>query len=385
MTQSRLIWIGLIVAISFGLVIEAMKSTRNSGFGSGRAGLFGYNDLSDGDAVERKQTRVKADRARSRLLRGRVAGLSAATVEAKVNPVPAVAGVANLANPLKINMDEAAKKKAAEKKAADAKKKKKKKKKKATEGGGIPVDTSPTSDSDDDGDTDSSAGGFGASGTYGGGGNGGYRTMLGARAAVNENPETLEEWLAYIMPEPAYDRVMKLISQNQVHAMDSDIFHEVISQMLADSRPKMHEYAILALGSAPSVKSFLLLEAANLAQADGSSLKIQSRTYLKAYSKIENLRYLANAISSEIESSTTFEALRLIQVAVTTYKPKTSGSTGGTVSTSSTVVRQFSSLVSVLTRVVSTSTDATVRQEATVTLEQVQTLVGNTTTTASNL
>lgn len=384
MTQSRLIWIGLIIAISFGLVIEAMKSTRNSGFGSGRAGLFGYNELSDGDAVERKQTRAKADRARSRLLRGRVAGLSATTVEAKTNPVPAVAGVANLANPLKINMDEAAKKKAAEKKAADAKKKKKKKKKKATEGGGIPVDVSPTSGSDDDDDTDSSAGGFGASGTYGGGA-GGYRTMIGTRAAVNENPETLEEWLAYIMPDPVYDRVMKLISQNQVHAMDSDIFHEVITQMLADSRPKMHEYAILALGSAPSVKSFLLLEAANLAQADGSSLKIQSRTYLKAYSKIENLRYLANAISSEIESSTTFEALRLIQVAVTTYKPKTSGSTGGTVSTSSTVVRQFSSLVSVLTRVVSTSTDATVRQEASVTLEQVQTLVGNTTTTASNL
>lgn len=398
MTQSRLLWIGLAVAISFGLVIEAMKSTRNSGFGATRStGIFGFNDDSDSsDNTEAKQThRQKADRARSRLLRGRIADVTAKSIDAsitqKIAAAAPVAGLANLANPTKINLDEAAKKKAAEKKAADAKKKKKKKKKKSspTTDGTTPV--APTWGDDDDGDdTDSSSGGFGASGTYGGGGS--SRTIIGMNAAVNENPETLEEWIAYIMPEPVYERVMKLISQNQVHAMDSDIFHEVIVQMLADSRPKMHEYAVLALGSAPSVKSFLLLEAANLAQADGSSLKVQSRTYLKAYSKIENLRYLANAISSEIEAGTTFEALRLIQIAVQTYKPKTSGSTGGgssgsgatgTVKPSTLVVRQFSPLVPVLIRVASMTKDATVRQEASLTLEQVQTLVKGSTTTAS--
>ena len=173
-----------------------------------------------------------------------------------------------------------------------------------------------------------------------------------------------------------------MIQQHDAHIVDSEIFHEVITQMLADSRPKMHEYAVFALGSSPSLKSFLLLEQANYAQADGSPLKLQSRTYLKAYAKLENLRYLAGVISGAAEANSTYEAMRLIQVAVADYKPAAVPPTSGPTASAVAVSKQFSSLVPVLNRVLQTSNDATLIQEATTTLRQVQTIVGTTATPA---
>jgi hypothetical protein len=175
---------------------------------------------------------------------------------------------------------------------------------------------------------------------------------------------------------------MKLIEAQQQRSIDSDIFHQVVNQMLSDSREKMHEYAVLALGSAPSMPSFMLLEAANAAQTDNSALKIQSRNYIKAYSRLENLRYLATALAGSLEAPVAYEALRLIQVAATTYKPKaTAPSTGSTVSASAVVVKQFTPLVAPLTRLQTTATDATVRQEAITALKDVTALIGTTATT----
>lgn len=382
-SQNRLIWIGLTVAVALGLTLEFMKSTRGSIVGNATSSIFGMGRIDDGDDARvlslnhsnrDHSTREKADRARSRLLRGRIAGLGG--TEAGMtprNPVVVAAGKPNLAAPVAINLD-AAKKAEAEKKARDAKKKKKKKKK-PTVNGEPTLDTSTTSGDDDDDSSDTSSDFGGGSSSFAGG-TSSHRVITQGQA-VNENPETLEDWLAYILPEPNYDRTMKLITQNQTHAVDSEIFHEVITQMLADSRSKMHELAVLALGTSPSVKSFLLLEAANLAQSGNSTLRLQTRNYMKAYSKIENLRYLSNAISTDIQASTVYEALRLIQAAVTNYKPRaTTPATGGTVSTSALVVRQFTPLVSVLTRLAQTATDATVQQEATTTLQQVRSLLG---------
>ncbi len=385
-SQNRLIWIGLTVAVALGLTLEFMKSTRGSIIGSATSSIFGMNRIDDGDDARvlslNQPNREKADRARSRLLRGRIAGLGGtqAGLAPAVTTTVVSAGKPNLAAPVAINID-AAKKAEAEKKARDAKKKKKKKKK-STVNGGPSVDTSATTSNDDDDDSDSSSDFGGGSSSFGGGTS--SQRVITQGQAVNEDPETLEEWLAYILPEPNYDRTMKLITQNQTHAIDSEIFHEVITQMLADSRAKMHELAVLALGTSPSVKSFLLLEAANLAQTGNSALRLQTRTHMKAYSKIENLRYLSNAIATEIQASTAYEALRLIQVAVTNYKPKTNPppATGGGVSSSAVVVRQFTPLVSVLTRLAQTSPDATVQQEAATTLQQVRSLLGTTTPAA---
>jgi hypothetical protein len=375
---SRMIWIGLITAIALGLSIEALKSTHAAGDSNWHPRLFGMSDLDDGDSMvstgrRTEKSREQAERARSRLLRGRLAGLS---TNAALTATPAVVaaanpGLPNLAAPVAINADDL-KKKAAE----DAKKKKKKKKKAATpdiaEAGQNPT-TSPDSDSSS---KDKSSDVSGASGSYGGGSSI-SRTVIGVNTPLKENPETLDEWLTFILREPNYERTMRLIEAEQQHSIDSDIFHEVVSQMLSDSRQKMHEFAVLALGSAPSLRSFLLLEAANAMQADASPLKIQSRNYIKAYSRLENLRYLGSAIAGTLEASIAYEALRLIQLAASTYKPKATPPTSGTtVTASATVTRQFAPLVPALTRLQTTAADATVRQEATQTLRDVNALIG---------
>lgn len=399
--QTRMIWIGLIVAIGFGLTIEALKSTRASADGSSwRPRIFGMQDLEDGEDViaalhnqHAGKSSHQAQRARSRLLKGRIAGLSnnaalapaAATIADAVKPAVTPSETdSNLGAPKTINTDDAKKK--AEKDAADAKKKKKKKKKKSStnDAANEPMTAAaPAADSNSHDSAKDVPGGGAGMFRGSGGGISQIRTTIG-NPAIDESPETLEEWLTYILRDPNYDRTMKLIEAEQQHKIDSDIFHEVVSEMLADPRLKMHEYAILALGSAPSLKSFILLEAAALQQAEGSELRLQARTYLKAYAKVENIRYLGNAMASNIETSTAYEALRLIQLAVTNYKSKpVSQQPSGTPRTSSLVARQFTSLVPVLTRVVSTSTDASLRQEASQTLQQVQTLVGGANTPAA--
>ncbi len=365
--QSRTLWVGLIVAIVLGLSIEFLKSAKDSVNASWRPRLFG---MSESDEVT--SNRDQAQRARSRLLRGRLAGLADNKAALSASPTGLVAaapaGLPNMGAPVSINAD-------ALKKKIEATAKKKKKKKKAK-----PAETKPglipaTSPSDDASPDNSSSDVSGASGTYGGGSSQ-TRTLVGTNID-NENPETLDEWLQYILREPNYERTMKLVEAQQQLTIDSEIFHEVVSQMLGDSRSKMHEFAVLALGSAPSVKSFLLLETANVREIDASELKIQSRTYLKAYSKIENLRYLASVIATPLEAPTAYEALRLIQLSVATYKPRsTSPSTGSAVATQAVISRQFTSLVPVLTRVAATAVDPTVQQEAAKTLREVNSLIG---------
>jgi hypothetical protein len=372
-TQSRFVWIGLIIVIAFGLTIELMKSTHFSADGSAWH-PFGQDLEDSNDTLNPYHRSAKssnqAQRARSRLLHGRIAGLGPVTATtATVAPsveVPASTAT-NLAAPA-VNADDA------KKKADEAKKKKKKKKKKTTSEEQPNANQGATPNSD--GRDDQAAANSGGAHSFVAGGAMQARTFIGGAASFTENPETLEQWKTYILREPSYERTMRLIQAQQKHAIDSDIFHEVVSEMLSDSRLKMHEYAVLALGSSPGLESFLLLQSAARAQPEGSSLRLQARTYLKAYSKLENLRYLASVIASETEASTAFEALRLIQIAVSTYKPSPA-QTSSRPGTFALVAKQFTPFVSILTRLAATSKDATVQQEASQTLSDVTSLIGN--------
>lgn len=379
-SQTRLVWIGLIVAIAFGLTIEVLKSTRLAkGDASWRPSIFGMQDFEDsGDNLNpRHQTAKSADqaqRARARLLRGRIAGLG----DTKASVTPAVAPTV-AATPIPVlpilSAQTPVNANDAKKKADDAKKKKKKKKKKsATEATPeqINQDTSPGSGSSPDKSASTSGGFHGA----GAGGSTQSQLLLGGVAPLNENPQTLLEWKTYILREPSYERTMKLVEAQQNHGIDSEIFHEVVSEMLADSREKMHEYAILALGSSPGLESFLLLQAAAQAQSVDSPLRLQARNYLRAYSKLENLRYLGSVIATETESATAFEALRLIQIAVSVYKAKPASQPSPRPGTLALVARQFTPLVSILNRVAATSKDGSLRQEASRTVNDINNLIG---------
>ncbi len=376
LTQTRLVWLALIIAISCGLAIEILKTTHASQDGSSwRPRIFGM--AAEDEEITLEYRSVKAGRARSRLLKGRVAGLSENT--AFIAPPVAAAVIAgppvpNL-TPLSSKMSEEDKKKALD----AAKKKKKKKKKSATEEVAA-VEAAPAPQQDS-GKSKSSSDVSGGSSMNKSSNN--RRSIILGAAEINEIPETLEQWLAYILPEPNYDRTLNLIKGHEIRTVDSEIFHEVIAQMLADSRAKMHEYAIYALGTAPSLKSFILLEAANMNEPTGSPLKLMSRTNLLAYSKLENLRYLAGAISSGGETNSAYEAMRLIQLAASEHKPKPSAPSGGPATMALAISRQFSSLVPILMRVSQLATDASLRREATTTLRLVQVIVGTPTPVAS--
>lgn len=113
-------------------------------------------------------------------------------------------------------------------------------------------------------------------------------------------------------------------------------------------------------------------------------MKVQSRNFLKAYSRVENLRYLSSVISARVENDVVFEALRLIHSSANFYSGQANTSAGngsGTqprpAATPASVVRQFHPLVPVLNRLAQTSTDEAIRQEASTTLRQVQVLTGS--------
>ncbi|MBN8539469.1 MAG: hypothetical protein J0L82_03705 [Deltaproteobacteria bacterium] len=397
--RNRTLWLAAIIVISLGLMIEAMKTSRSTTAAGARhrSGLFGFASLEDESSPElgsRNRRGISqmlaADRARARLQGrlsgGRLANDRIAGLDADIDAAPlpaATPAAANLANPLKINTAEAEKKKA-----EDAKKKKKKKKKKTAEKqNGSDVTVTGDSDDDSEKDNDISPGGMGPSSV---------RSIVrstgpGAKQVDESNdPETLEDWIAYIMPEPSYERTMKMVEAVQQRRMDPSIFHDVIAEMLADSRGKMQEHAVLALGSYPSLKSFLMLQSTNFSISETSPLKIQSRNHLKNYSRLENLRYLASLISSagsgnssSVDTNVLFEALRLIHLSADFYSGNVSSSGGSgsptppkPAATPPSVVRQFNPLVPALNRIAQTSDDSNIRQEASQALRQVQVITG---------
>lgn len=391
--RNRTLWLAAIILISLGLMIEAMKTSRSttSAGARSRAGLFGFASLDDEDSPElgrngrrTPQKLAAADRARTRL-KGRLAGLASDLDNLPTSPTSSsglpsdTAGAANLANPLKINTTDAAKAAAKKKAEADKKKKKKKKKKSDVAQTQNGVNVSVTEKSDDDGDD------F-PYGSTSGSGSSTIRTVIAGAAKQAEEstePETLEDWLAFIMRDPSYERTMKLVDAVQQRRLDPSIFHDVIAEMLTDSRDKMQEHAILALGSYPSLRSFLMLQAVNFTISETSPLKIHSRNHLKNYSRVENLRYLASLIGTTgVDTNVLFEALRLIQASANQYSGQVSSSGGGSqtppkpAATPPGVVRQFNPLVPALNRIAQTSTDSNIRQEASQALRQVQVITG---------
>lgn len=347
--------------------------------------MGGTDDGSNTILSERSPRSSSATRARSRLYKARLAGLdldkksNSASPESESSTVTPTATTPTAATPA------AGATKPETKKAEDRKKKKKKKKKKSTLPGAPASEKNESDDVDEKSDSDAqgaSGSNAAADGFAGGGTAAPIQPMTG-------EPKTLEEWLAYVLREPNYEHTMKLITQYQVREIGADIFYGVVQEMLNDSRAKMHEYAVMALGSAPSTKSFGLLQIAIASEHEGSELRLQARNYLKTYSRMEYLKYLISIVTSETAEDTRYEALRMIRLSAeqnlkSTTRPSTSGngSTGGSGSVSVTTTRQFNPLVPILTRLIQTSNDQNVRNEATSTLQRIQSLLG--TTVAAN-
>ncbi len=403
-SNSKPVWIFVAVVLTLGLMLDAARRYSSGQWRPHVAtlGLNGSEDGSESTLAARSPRSASATRARSRLYTAtaRIAGL-----DAEKSPQPAVSPAAATSAPSTkpaATVTAAPATKPTTTKAEDRKKKKKKKKKKSTLPG-EPASEQNESDADDkqakqatpSDSGKSTAAENAAAGNVG----------APAQPSVDE-PKTLDEWLAFILREPNYERTIKLITKHQVHELTADIFYNVVQEMLADSRGKMHEYAVMALGSAPSTRSFQLLQAAVAGEHEGSALRLQARNYIKTYSRIEFLKYLISTITSETSEETRFEALRMIRLSaeqnLKSTRPTTSGSGSGGGSDSGTgtpagsiggppaasravsaaTTRQFNPLIPILTRLIQTSNDRQVRDEATSTLQRIQSLLG--TTVAAN-
>lgn len=397
-TRQRTISIGLATIIFLGGLIEVMKSSRDtsSTLAGRKSGIFGMSldqlDNEDSPALTKRPAREAAERARSRLsgrLSGRIGGELASDRSQRLGgksdgtaPTATPSGngeTPTLGDPKKINTADTSKKRAEE----DRKKKKKKKKKKTDSAKGPNVDVTVTERDEEYDEAGEAPIGAGALS---------LRSAVAAKEMAAEKEReaksgelnSLEDWLAYMMPQPNYERTMKLLQELQSKRLEPGIFHEVVSEMLSDPRLQMQELGVLALGSYPSLRSYLALQAANLRFSESSSLKIQSRSFLKSYSRVENLRYLSSVLTARVEADVVFEALRLIHSSANFYSGQVKSTSGGSTNTPqpaatpASVVRQFTPLVPVLNRLAQTSTDETIRQEASSTLRQVQILTGST-------
>jgi hypothetical protein len=263
-----------------------------------------------------------------------------------------------------------AKKKAAEKKKKDDKKKKKKKKK-TIKGKG---ETTP--DSDDDSSDDDSGDSAGMGPTGGGGG-------AGPRADVdpNKEPETTEEWLAFLLPSPDFEKTAKFVKLYQNGAIKPDIYYEVVAGMLGDEREKMRELGVMSLGSTPSVRSFTMLSDYVTAEQGITRPKTQAHSYMKMYTRLEYLQHLVGAFTAGNAEASVAALKHLDMAAAIHLKGAPTGEPTEQDNTprapASNVQRYFNPIVEALTNLAQSTQNQVVRDEATSTLNHIKSAMGS--------
>jgi hypothetical protein len=266
----------------------------------------------------------------------------------------------------------------------DEKKKKKKKKKKTVEGAGDQANNQ-TGDSDSDAkknsgndSNDSFQGATGAGTSYATG-----------QFSDDEGrlPETLKEWEDYLLRDPDFKRTSRLIKYFQVGAVKADIFFSVVKEMLDDSREAMKELAVMAYGSAPSSQSFTALVGISRDTRYSKAVITQAATYLKTYAQLQHLSILKNAISLDADSDTNLEALSLLEDAAKHHLRSSSNTNPGQYGTNprvtSSITRQFTPFLTILTHMFQLSVDTSVRNAAGQALTDLQSLLPTATQAAT--
>lgn len=266
------------------------------------------------------------------------------------------------------------KKKAEEKKKADEKKKKKKKKKKEQTTEAQPQQ--PASDESEEKKKGFGDDGFGAPAA-------GAAEVGAGIAGFNAErmPQTIQEWEAYLMKDVDYERLSTFIKAHQSGLVKDEVFYAVIDAMFDDSRPKVRQMGITALGANPSQRSFQML--VDVMNHDSSKeVKSQADATLKTYARVENLRILVTVISGT-DAAQTIEALTLLRlsaqahlrVAQTQPQTQTTGQIDARTSAAVKSTKYFRPFVPALSTIARTSSDAGVRSIANQTLSELESML----------
>lgn len=365
--MERKVWIFAVVGFASALAIYSTSGSHSSAADGGRLGRLARLDaLMDEGKVEYRPSFFRK-KIHAHIAQENVAGLEPvkAASETVAPPIPPIKDAKAE------DAKKAADKKAADKKKADDAKKKKKKKKKA--GGAATTDSQDESKDEkkeeakkDDGD--------------------GSATLVNGTAAPGvhpaKNPEglTVEEWVTFLFQNPNLDKISRFIQLAQLGTVKTDVFNKVIEKMLVSQSDQLHGYAVMALSSLPSVKSFsLLLDISNEASMS-DAVRSQASTYLDQYGRLEYLRILISATASG-DAQVSYAAISMIQkFAESNFS---SVATSGETSTSDTerspasdVTRIYQSALAALNSVATTSPDSNVKSGASSAASTIERLLG---------
>jgi hypothetical protein len=370
--ERKQFWIFLGIALLFGIGFESLKTPTNNqvklaGFGKFRA------LLEEGSPVYLPgQTNPRPSAAAKKALKPSevIAANGVEGDETAEEQTPAGAATSGPATT----------EEKTDKAKADEKKKKKKKKSKVVKGTGEQAEeknqTQPESDEKKkSASTDSSDDSYGP--------------MAGATVSFRRiNPDTIprsvKEWEDYLFKDPSIEKTERLVKYYQTGITPAEIFYEVVKLMLEDS-DQMKELGVRALGSVHSSRSFVFLVAVDRADFVMSRHKKQARMYLHSYTRLENLRHLANVMAST-ESGTTpaLEAIRLLRASgdmhLRNLNPETFSEGGDagenrSPANSDLVLRYFNPMITTLQYTQNKWQDDNVRQAATQTLIALQSLI----------
>jgi len=210
----------------------------------------------------------------------------------------------------------------------DEKKKAKKKKKKikgknsdeVAQSSPAKTDVSDSDRSDSETETDGPRAGLVATNPVGG-----TAVVAPNTAKKNEIPQTLREWEEILLRDPDLQKTQKFVQYFQANQIPAEVFYRISKQMTEDTRPRMRELGIMALGTTPSVRSFNELVSVSASEPAESSTRVQIQTYLLRYTDLTNVRFLGlalNATSKSPNASQTLaslEAIRLVRVSADRY------------------------------------------------------------------
>lgn len=288
----------------------------------------------------------------------RVAGLAPVKASTEVAP-PA---------PAKKDTKAEEAKKAADKKAADEKKKKedeakkkKKKKKDDKKDEAAPTAASPTDDKKEEKKPDTSAdaadGGLSALPIAG---------ANGANTPNTQDPQTADDWIAYLFTNPSFDKVSHFIQLAQLGQVAIDVYDTVIAKMLASDVENMPQWGVMCAGSLPSTQSFQILAdvANNAAGTYSDQVKSQAQNYMQSYDRIEYVRFLSAASTIPNDPSAAVDAIQLIERSIHMNLANLNLATATSRVPASNVTRLYEMVATQLKTVSTSASDGSVKANA---------------------
>ncbi len=113
----------------------------------------------------------------------------------------------------------------------------------------------------------------------------------------NALPETLEEWESLVLNPPTIDAVMTLIKYHQAKLVSDEIFYKITETLIRSSNEQTRKFGIIALGSSPSLQSFILLTYASEVEKSSALQTMISSNY-NTYVSLQYLSVLGPAMQS---------------------------------------------------------------------------------------